>query len=296
MGKLYRSNLSRTALVALLDLISCQNEAGVVQAYYKDMVALAGCSTAQYYNVLNDLEDMGFIEKAKNRRYKREMEIAVLENNFSNGYRDYVDINKTFFTERLYTSMSAGEIRCFLYFLFRASKQKFDGYNDRNKLYYGKAYAKIAKAIGITKRMLKAYCKELDNKGLICRKKKQDRNETKYDIITLNKEMMHKPTVRVSEKGKRVDAVADPLFQHWKHVLKNLCRRHNKSYDEDNLNDAALLFKQYKKKAEQSSKDIYGVMENAVLNLKNDILQSKTLHFIVKSLIGLDYAESIIAY
>ena len=294
--KMYRYDLSRIGFVTLLDLINIADEKGKVQIYYKDIVNLIECSEAQFYNVLKDLEDVGIIERKRNNEYKNEIEITIVENDFTKGYSNYVDTNKIFFTERQYKNMKAGEIRTYLYFLFRVCKQKYNENNDKNKLFYNGSYKKIAKQLCVTERMVKVYCRLLDEKGLICVGEQIDCKKKKYDIITLNKEKTKAPVILVAEKGKQEEIKSKPLHLHWCHYIKNLCRRYGKTYDTDNLNNTAMLFNQYKKKAEEQNKDIYRILTNAVLNLKDNVLDSKIMHCITRTLIGLDYAESIIAY
>lgn len=294
--KMFKYNLSRIEFVTLLDLINIANERGQVQIYYKDIVSLVECSEAQFYNVLNDLEDIGLIKKEKNKEYKQEMEILIVGNDFTKDYSNYVDTNKIFFTERYYKNMKAGEIRTYLYFLFRVCKQKYNEGNDKNKLFYDGSYKKIAKQIEVKERMVKIYCKLLKQKGLISIGEQIDCKKKKYDIITLNKEKTKAPVISAFEKGKRDNIKSKPLHLHWCHYIKNICRRCGKTYDIENLNNTALLFNQYKKYAEKQNKDIYRVLTNAILNLRENILDSKIVHYIMRSLIGLDYTESIISY
>lgn len=294
--KIFKCNLSRIGLVMLLDLINIADERGQVQIYYKDLISLVQCSGAQFYNVLNDLENIGFIKKQKNQEFKQEIEVFVIGNDFTKGYCNYVDTNKIFFTGRQYKNLKAGEIRMYLYFLFRVCKQKYNEDNDKNKLFYNGSYEKIAKQLGVKERMVKIYCKSLKKKAFICIGEQIDCKKKKYDIITLNKESIKAPEIQITEKGKPDNMKSKPLHLHWCHYIKNLCRRYGISYDYENLNDTALLFNQYKKYAKEQSKDIYIVLKNAIINLRENILDSKIVHYIIRSLIGLDYTENIIAY
>lgn len=294
--KLYQYNLARIPLILMLDLLNAADESGCVKIYYKDLVDLVGCSVAQFYNALRELEDVKLITRHRDTRYRNEIDITIRDNNFKDDYRNYVDTNKTYFTDRNYAGMKAGMIRVYLYIVFRTAKQGYKVENDRNKLYYNGSYQKIASQLHMRVRMVKKYCRALDDQGLICVKMKNDRHRTKYDIITLNKEKTIVPVIVVTEKGKIKEIKAHPMLSHWKHYIKNLCRRHDKSYDAQNLTDTALLMGQYAKQAEKQKKDIYRVLDNALLNLREYLLNSKTIHYIVRSLIDLDYTESIIAY
>lgn len=299
--KIYRYNLSKFSLITLLDLINAADASGKVQVYYKDLVQLVNCSTAQFYNVLKELESVGLIKREKNKQYKNEMEITIVGNDFEqNGYQKYVDTNKKFFTERHYKNMSAVEISTYLYAFFRISKQRFnarEGY-DKNKLpRFNDSYKSIAKQIGVTKRTIKKYMDNLKSSGFICIGEKIAMNKKKYDIITLNKTGKLEPfTVLVAEKGKQEEIKAKPLHLHYRHFIKNLCRRHGKIADNYNLDNAAMLCHQYRKKAEQQNKNIYQVLTNAIINLKDNIMDSKTLHYIIRQLIAIDYNDGIVIF
>ena len=290
--KMYRYNLSRLSFVTLLDLLNFADEKGKVEIYYKDMVDLIECSKAQFYNVIHDLEDVGLISISEKEYYKNEIHIKINDNDFSNGYCNYVDTNKIFFTNRMYADLKAGEIRTYLYFIFRITKQKYDVDHTKNKLFFGSSIKAIADQLKMTKRMVSHYCKKLKDRKLICiAKDKVDKYNKKYDVITVNKEKMDKPVIKTKEKGKEVTLAAKPLLLSWKHYVKNLCRRHNKTFDDSNVTDTAMLINQYQNKATQEEKDIYSVLNNAVLNCRDNILNSKVVHCIMRELLKKDYRE-----
>ena len=295
--KIYQFNLSKICLVTLLDLINIADEQGKVQIYYKDFVKLVDCSEAQFYNVLKTLEDINIIKRNRNNEYKNEIDIIILENDFlSQGYCNYIDTNILFFFICLYKTMKAGEIRVYIYFLFRIYKQKYNINNDRNKLFYNGSYEKIAKQLGLTVRMTKRYCRALESAGFICVAKKVDIKNKNYDVITINKKYIQRPVINVYEKGEQKEVVPDPLHQNWYHFIKNICRRNKIDYDTDNLNNTAVLFKQYYGKIKKIGKNIYIMIEDSIKKINNNILNSRTIHHVLRILMGLDYADIIIAY
>ena len=295
--KIYKIHLSKFALSVLLDLIQIADENGRVQIYYKDIVKNVMCSRAQFYNVLKKLERFNLIKREKGDEYKNEIDITILGNNFADSYRNYVNINSVFFAEYQYHNMKAVEIRLYLYFLFRVSKQKYDGKNDKNKLFYNGAYKKIAGQLGMKECEVKRHCRLLRAKGYICiGRQKVDKYNEKYDVITLNKKSTREPVVTVTEKGKKSQINAKPLHFHWCHYIKNSCRRNKKTYNTDNLNDTAILFGQYEKKAREQGQNIYNILSNAIKNLSDTVLNSRTIHRIVKNMIQADYMDSIILY
>jgi len=295
--KLYRINISKLALITFLDLVNFANEKGRVEIYYKDMVRVIGCSQAQFYNVLIDLEDLGLIRRGKNSLFKKEIVVDITGNDFTSGYKNYVNTNSDFFYKRFYKDLKSGEIRTYLYILFRVSKQKARvSNNDSNKLYYNDSIETVSNRLNMKVRMVRYYLKKLDEMGYICIGEKIDINKKDYDIITLNKESTKTPTDQYTEKGQVEENEVLPLFSHWCHYIQTLCRRYGKNFDLLNLKDTAILLNQYRKSAEEHGKDIYNVISNAFNNLKDDILDSRSIHYIVRSLIGIDYSESIIIY
>ena len=145
--------------------------------------------------------------------------------------------------------------------------------------------------------MVKKYIKNLLNKKVISVAEKRDVNGKKYDIITIAKSILANSKEIVTEKGKEVEQKITSMHLCNKNCIKNICRRNNIDIkDVKNLNDTTLLINQYLKKAEKNGKNIFQIIDTGVKNLKNNILESKTLHYIVKVLINKDYDENIIAY
>lgn len=309
--KLYKYGLSKTGYIVLLDLIQASDEKGKVQIYYKDIVNLVGCSNSQFYNIINDLTELGLIECRKNDRFKAEIDITINNNDFIDNYSNYVNININFFYNRQYARLNAGQIRVFLYFLFRIMKQQYKEeetkktHKEKNKLFYNNnnSYFKIAKQLEIyttqgdpNVRMVKMYCKELKNMKIISIGTEIDVNKKPYDIITISKEVLKTPIHTVTEKGKQEEQKVGNMHLHFLYFVKNLCRRCKISADKKNLEDTATIINQYKKIAEKKDKNIYRIMSNAIKELKEEILDSKKIHYIIKTLINKNYNENIIAY
>lgn len=300
--KIYSSNLTKYELVALIEFIKISDEEGIAYVYYKEMVKNIGCKTATFYNVVNSLQEKGFIECCKNNEYKSEMIIGINNNNFKNNYNCYVDMRNVFICDNIFHDLTAGEIRLMLYFLFRIYKQKYSNdiksiYHDKNKLWYNASYSSIANRLKITKRMVKKHIKGLLSKKIICVKEKKDKIENKYDIITVLQNIMNAPERTVTQKGKRIKEKIKSMQLHYVNYVQNVCRRNKINImDSINLNDTAMLMTQYLNISKKKEKNIYRVIDTAIKNLKTDILDSKVLHYIIKNLIYKDYNENIIAY
>lgn len=305
--KIYRYDLSRLTNIILLDLIQLSDEKGNVQVYYKDIVERAGCSNATFYNVICELQELGFIKCRKNDLYKSELDITILNNDFSNyDYRNgnYVDINVVLFTERYYAALSAGEIRMILYILMRIKKQGYvnsltnELKDKKSKLLYRfNTYKTIAKEIGITVRMAKIYLKSLIKRKFINFSIHIDINSKKFDIITLSRKLLDVAKIYVTTGGTKTEDNSYLMRTNYLHFIRTLCRRYKIYLPTYDLEDIAMLMKQYRSRATQHNKNIYNVIANALEQIKNNnIFDTRILHNIVKSLIDRDYAADIVVY
>lgn len=300
--RIYSNNLTRYELITLLELIKISDEEGIANVYYKEIVNTIGCNTSTFYNVINSLKDKNFIEFEKNQEYKKEMIIGVCDNYFKDNFTDYVNINNVIMYGDLFHHLRAGEIRMLLYFIFKISKQKYSSdvksiYHDKNRIRYKVSYKSISKILNITVRMTKIYIKKLLSEKIISIGENINMNNRKFDIITVSKKIMETPKELVTQKGVNVELKTTDKRLHYKNSVKNICRRNNILINNSiDLNNTATLMAQYFNKAVESGKDIYKVVNSAVKQLKNNILESKSLHYIIKTLVNKDYNESIIVY
>ena len=303
--QIYRYDFSRFTNVILLDLIQLSDESGNVNVYYKEIVEKVGCSYATFYNALKELEYFWFINYKKNNDFKAEIVVNIANNNFNEydySKANYVDINIVFFTERMYAALSAGEIRTFLYLLMRVKKQGYSSNmstekkNIKSKLFYRiNTYRTIAKEIGITVRMTKVYLKKLVKKNIINFASQIDVNDKNYDIISISRKILEIASISVSSKGKRIQQKNYLLHENYIHYVKTICRRNKCNLDMFDVEDAAMLIKQYRQKAEQQNKDIYKIFKNAFEQLGN-IFDIKILHNVIKQLVNKDYTADILVY
>lgn len=300
--RIYSNNLTKYELITLLELIKISDEEGIANVYYKEIVNTIGCNTSTFYNVINSLKDKNFIEFEKNQEYKKEMIIGVCDNYFKDNFTDYVNINNVIMYGDLFHHLRAGEIRMLLYFIFKISKQKYSSdvksiYHDKNRIRYKVSYKSISKILNITVRMTKIYIKKLLSEKIISIGENINMNNRKFDIITVSKKIMETPKELVTQKGVNVELKTTDKRLHYKNSVKNICRRNNILINNSiDLNNTATLMAQYFNKAVESGKDIYKVVNSAVKQLKNNILESKSLHYIIKTLVNKDYNESIIVY
>lgn len=324
--KIYSLDINSKYLFRLIfELIQISNEKGEAEIYYKDIVEKVGCKTSTFYECLHDLDDMGFV-RIKKAEYKGEIHVSICGNDFTDekGYTDYLDINTVYFADSMYSKLSAGAMKLYLHLYFRTAKagaiteieqksketeNKDKPRKERNKVRYKKttSYALLARQIGLCPknttvksvpdkaiRAVKKYIKELIANKLISFGTALKNDTGIY--ITVIKDYLSKPTHTVSNKGGVHNEVVQPLYHHWEHFVKNLCRRHRKMFDEQNLRDTALLINQYSKTASSSERDIYKMIANAVTEFKEYSLSSKSIHAILKKMLKKDYSNDILLF
>lgn len=292
--KIYKTDLSKFELITLIEIIKIADESGEAHIYYKDMVKIVGCSEAGLYNCLKKLEEYELIERYKNDIYKKEMIVAVNNNNFSEGtvQSGYVKLDNEFFCDSKYKELKAGEIRCMLYLLFRTAKGAYNSdtespKHDKNKTYYKESSKSIAKSLGIKKRMAKEYLDGLLSKKFISiGEQKVKKYSRLYDVITVAHALLVKHVIVATERGQAKKKKIAELQPHFVHEIKNFCRRLKKEVPDDLiLNDTAELLPQYKREAQKHGKNIYELVQSAIKGLKDKAFNSKTVHNILKALL-----------
>ena len=120
-------------------------------------------------------------------------------------------------------------------------------------------------------------------------------NDKNYDIISISRKILEIASISVTSKGKRIRQKNYLLRENYIHYVKTICRRNKRNLDMYDLEDAAMLMKQYRQKAEQQNKNIYEIFKNAFEQLGN-IFDIKVLHNIIKQLVNKDYTADILVY
>ncbi|WP_455938316.1 hypothetical protein [Gemella morbillorum] len=301
--KIYSSDLTKCEIIALIELIKISDEEGITNVYYKEMVEAIGCNTATFYNAIRSLQEKGFIEYKKDDKFKKEIVVGICDNNFKYDPYRYVRMDNVFFCEGMYKNLCAGGIKVMLYLLFRVYKQKFtpelnSADHEKNRMFYKNTYRSIADQLGITNlRRLKEYIKVLIKSKMIVLGEHIDVNNRKYDIITVSKSILKNHLEKITEKGKKVEQKVTYKQLHFRNCIKNFCRRNKiEITNRSNLNDTAVLMGQYINQAQKDNKDIYILINTAIKKLKDNILESKNVHFILKALIKKDYNKSVMVY
>lgn len=295
--KIYKSKLTQDELLFLLHIFQISNINGISNIYYKDIANIIDCSISNFYKVISNLIDKGFITIKKCNECRQEITISVLGNNFNtkNKIKNYINLNSKIFDIKILKNLRAGTIRVLLYFIFRISKQKGRmSSNNYNKLIY-KNIKSICVELNISKRMLKEYFNELSKSNILNLSIKQDKNNKYFKLISINNDLLSKPTIEITEKSKTVTISENSVHRYYTNIIKNLCRRKKINYDERNLNDTAILMNQYWKIAISNKKNIIDIIHNTLNNLK-DKLNSIIVHNIIKVLINNNFNNKLIVY
>lgn len=295
--KIYKSNLTQDELLFLLHIFQISNNNSVANIYYKDMANTINCSISNFYNVISNLKIKGFIDITKCSECKQEITVSIIGNSFNtkNKFKNYMDLNSKIFDIDLLKNLRVGAIRILLYLLFRISKQRSRISTDNaNKLEY-KNIQSICLEVGITKRMFNEYFKELEKANILNLSIKQDKFNKEFKLISINNDLLAKPTIEITEKSKTVVKAENSVHRYYTNIIKNFCRRKKVTYTERNLNDVAILMNQYWQIAISKNKDIVNIVGNVFNNIKNE-LNSIIVHKIIKALINNNFNNKYIIY
>lgn len=297
LKKIYKSNLTQDELLFLIYIFQISNNNGIANVYYKNITNIIDCSVSNFYAVVSSLKNKGFITIKKCDECKQEITVNVSGNTFNtkSKIKNYVDANSKIFDIEILKNLRAGTIRVLLYLIFRISKQKSRvSTNNANKLNY-KNIETICLEVGISRRMLNQYSQELEKANILTIFLKKDKNNKVFKLLSINSDLLEKPTIEVTEKSKTVTIKENSVHRYYTNIIKNLCRRKNINYDERNLNDTAILMNQYWQIAISKNKDILDIMRNVFNNLK-DKLNSIIVHNIIKALINNNFNNKLIVY
>lgn len=327
----YKEDLTGCDQLTYILLRNMCDERGIVNGcYYKEIVEMIGYSEGQFYRSLSALSERNLILVSDNRKEKT---ITVIGNTFtgyeiSNKYRDYCNMNLKLYDTNEYRELRAGARRLLEYFVFRVLKKKYKTDerirnekkkrgekvydNNLNSLEYaldkrsGKSeihmYETIADEVfgidGLTLRMFKSYIDELKKAGFISVGYGIDVNGKCYDIITVSAEMLHTPTVEVTERGAVASKVREDKHSLHIHLVKFWCRVFNLVFDKINLYNTADLFFQYTRTAIKSRKNLYAVIKTALSLFSKEygVLDSKIVHALVKNIMKKDYNNTLLVY
>lgn len=287
----------------MLDLISLASDNGIAIVNHNDIRTISNCADSTFYDTLKTLQKFGLIVVNEDDFFKRCIKVTLVENQFLDGFKNYIDTNRIFFIERHYANMTAAMIRVYLYFYKRAYHAKFRNEYRDNKVTYkniyrhDKAFEAVYKSLCMSKRTFMRALKELNNTAYlsvgfgisITRYNK----ESIADIVTLAKSYLATPKTKTTKAGgQSIEVSAPSLLTHWEYYVQLLMKKLKKTADESTIHDIAMLFNQYTQIAKSQGKNIYCAIHRAITNA--DQMEIRAVHSILKKYMAKDFTESFL--
>lgn len=295
--------LSKLELKLLIKLGSICDESGsVTGVYYKSMTTLLNCDESSFYEIRDNLTAKGFITWEKN--HSADIDIKMTGNSFmvyKDGipqphYSDYIDINISIFQDEKFFECKAGAIRMAMELVKRvAANEAITLANtyaadksvaeEKRKLWYlsYNQLGDMAKLLHVKPRMIKVYLKELE--PWISVAKNIEVEGKLWDIITVKKESLIRPTYQTTKKGKRWTEKVYADRYWYMYFIKTYCRRNKIKEDEMNLSDTADLIKQYRDEARRKGLNIMHLICKAIRNVASSLLNSIGVHSALRNLL-----------
>ena len=257
----------------------------VTGMYYKEISKELSVCHSQFYNIINSLQEKGYIKKSKD--YSTDMNITMEENMFivhdeqgnpTVEYRDYLNLNMSIFDDSEFYSLKAYAKKLLLAIIVKTVNDR-----ARRKKNGGKTYAKIfhvpinmfkiyADKLHVTIRMIKSYFKDISKWISIY----NDNEYTAAEIISVQEKVIKKPEVFIKEKGKTNINIRKKTdrFDSDLTFIKMLCRRRNIENDEESLTDAAMLLSQYQNRAKEIGQNIRSIAERTISSIGSSLSAS----------------------
>lgn len=271
------TSLTNDELNMLIWLAKRTDDFGCVNGmYYKEISKELSVCHSQFYNIINSLQEKGYIKKSKDCH--KDMNILMEENMFIvpdeqcnpvAEYKDYLNLNMSIFEDKEFYSLKVYAKKLLLALIVKAVNDRA----RRNKS-GGRTYAKIfhvpanlyhiyADKLHVTVRMIKSYFKDISKWISIY----NDREFTSAEIISIKEKAISKPDISVKEKGKTIIKKKTDRFDSDLSFIKMLCRRKNIESDEESLTDAAMLLSQYQNRAKETGQNIRSIAERTISSI-----------------------------
>lgn len=240
--RMFEKRLTSTQVSFLFYISRVQDLHGEAKGiYYKDVCKDLGISYQQFYNLLRDMREAGFIQYEKASYY--DYDIKIIDNDWEGRpHKDYVSTNKAMFYDPFFHKMKGNEK------LLAIELQKFIEINRCS--FHQKVeelYEKYMRIFRVTKRVIRGYLhvlKKFFSIGI--------RNGQFY--ISLRKEYTQKGSTK-SEEGVLNE-----------NEVKVFCRR-NKIHPVDESKDfwdVGRLSVQYCSEAEEKQKNIWCILKECI--------------------------------
>ena len=278
--KLYDdTSLTSDELNMIIWLAKRTDDFGTVTGmYYKEISRELSICHSQFYNIINSLQEKGYIKKSK--EYRSDMDIMMEENMFVVPdpdehyepvveYKDYLNLNMSIFEDQEFYSLKEYAKKLLLALIVKAVNDRA----RRNKA-RGRTYAKIfhvpanlyhvyADKLHVTIRMIKSYFKDISKWISLY----NDKEFTSTEIISIKEKAISKPEIFIKEKGKTTTRKKTDRFDSDLAFVKMLCRRRNIESDDESITDAAMLLSQYQNRAKEIGQNIRSVVERTMSSI-----------------------------
>lgn len=271
------TSLTSDELNMLLWIAKNADDFGTVTGmYYKEIAKELSICHSQFYNIINSLQEKGYIKKSK--EYRFDMDIMMEKNMFVVPdenyepvveYKDYLNLNISIFEDKEFYSLKVYAKKLLLALIVKAVNDRA----RRNKA-GGRTYAKIfhvpanlyhvyADKLHVTIRMIKSYFKDISKWISLY----NDKEFTSTEIISVKEKVISKPEIFVKEKGKTAIRKKTDRFDSDLEFVKMLCRRRDIESDEESLTDAAMLLSQYQNRAKEIGQNIRSIAERTMSSI-----------------------------
>lgn len=271
-------------------LLTRQDESGCVRGvYYRECCEILQISYQGFYDALYGLREKGLLRTQKNDYY--DIDVWILDNDFKDGdYADgYINMSRAMYSDTEFLRLSAGAQ------IIATDAMRFDDTNHTTyRIGVKKLYNKYTELLGVKRRSVKAYLKEL---------------RPFFSIGVKNGVCYIEPLSRAVRglKGNRSETDKETLHRH---LVRVECRRNRiKEVPEQIIRETADLFIQYGTEIQKYNEKhpytritLSGVIKNNLQTInaktKNTYKWIRTLrpalvHKLLRNLLGLDRSMQI---
>ncbi|OJV65234.1 MAG: hypothetical protein BGO41_01340 [Clostridiales bacterium 38-18] len=276
------------------------DEYGIIKGlYYNEFSKELNCHVSTYYNLLESLENRGYIRVQKN--HNTDIDVVLLQNSFysedtdSVVYGSYINLGVNLFWDDEFYRTRVGAKRLMLWLLKRVLSA---GANDRkkmkssrdfyslNKLFFNKfeETKEIVKLLKIQARMIKEYYHDLMK--WVSYESKVNLGNTIKDVVTVKRKSALNGSDTLIADKKTFLYTKHGDFPYHLHYVKTFCRRFKVNGNREDFEDVAGLIGQYRNKASKLGKDIFNMVTNSIqMSCFNKPLDGRSVHQVLRNIL-----------
>lgn len=193
IDRIIRAKASKAEIAFLLHIALSQDDHGVVQSvYYREACPAIGVSIQKFYEILSSLKGKGLIEVSKEN--KADFQVRLVGNDFSNldFSGGYVKVAEMDFRNKAFSGLRAGAQLLYLHML---------RYEKGKHMLLENFYGDYCALLGVGKKTLRSYVRELRQKGLLNVAKKRNKAYNYEVTMRASKRPMKKSIVPHEKDG-----------------------------------------------------------------------------------------------